>query len=52
MKRFLLTLLCAVVLTTPAFGWGRLGHTTIAKVAEDHLTPKAKRQIDKYLDGR
>ena len=52
MKRLLLTLFCAVVLTTPAFGWGRLGHTTIAKVAEDHLTPKAKKQIDKYLHGR
>ena len=52
MKRLLLTLFCTVVLATPAFGWGRLGHTTIAKVAENHLTPKAKKQIDKYLDGR
>lgn len=52
MKRLLILMLCSVVLATPAFGWGRLGHTTIAKIAEDHLTPKAKKQIDKYLNGR
>lgn len=52
MKRLLLTLFCAVVLATPAFGWGRLGHATIAQMAENHLSPKAKKTIDKYLNGQ
>ena len=32
-------------------GWGRVGHSTIAQVAQDHLTPKAKRILHNYLDG-
>lgn len=31
--------------------WGRLGHATINKIAEDHLTKKAKAEITKYLHG-
>lgn len=53
MKRFLILAVCAVLMGAPsAFAWGRLGHATIAKIAEDHLTPKAKKTIDKYLNGR
>lgn len=35
--------------TQPANAWGPIGHRTIAQVAENHLTPKAKREIAKLL---
>ena len=34
-----------------ASGWARLGHAVVAKVAEDHLTPKAKKALAEYLGG-
>lgn len=34
-----------------AFGWGMAGHDAIAYIAECNLTPKAKKNIEKYLDG-
>lgn len=53
MKKSLLLVLAVVLVgVIPAYGWGRVGHATIAKIAEDYLTPKAKKQIDKYLDGK
>ena len=42
----LLSLVCA-----PSFGWGREGHETIAKIAENNLKPGAKKKIEKYLGG-
>ena len=33
----------------PAFGWGREGHETIAKIAENNLNPSAKKKIEKCL---
>ena len=51
MKKSLLLILCALFLgAMPAYGWGRLGHSAIAKIAEDYLTPKAKKTIDQYLN--
>ena len=53
MKKIFILAMCALFASaTPAFGWGRLGHATIAKIAEEYLTPKAKKCIDKYLDGK
>lgn len=53
MKKTLLLTICALVLgVMPTYGWGRLGHSTVAKIAEDYLTPKAKKTIDAYLDGK
>ena len=37
---------------TAAFGWGSKGHDIVAAIAEQHLTPKAKRKINKLLDGK
>lgn len=51
MKKLLLILSVIILGTAPSYGWGRLGHATIAKIAEDHLSPKAKKTIDKYLNG-
>ena len=31
--------------------WGQIGHSTIAQVAQDHLTPKAEKALNEYLDG-
>ena len=48
MKKILLLAFGALLFgAMPAYGWGRLGHSTVAKIAEDYLTPKAKKCIDK-----
>ncbi|WP_295939014.1 S1/P1 nuclease [uncultured Alistipes sp.] len=53
MKRILLiAVLAALVPTRSAVAWGRLGHATVAYIAEQHLTKKAKANLDKWLDGR
>lgn len=53
MKKTLFLLIALLVGTcTTAFGWGKVGHDAIACIAERHLTPKAKKQIERYLDGR
>lgn len=43
-----LALSCAITVSA----WGKLGHATIAEIAERHLTPKAKANIDKYTGGQ
>lgn len=35
-----------------AFAWGQKGHDIIAYIAEQHLTDKAKTNIEKILDGK
>jgi hypothetical protein len=45
-----LTLLVALQ-ATPAFAWGRLGHRVIAKLAERHLTDRAKAEIKALLES-
>ena len=53
MKRFTLILLAIMMLNiTTAYGWGATGHDVVAAIAEQHLTPKAKRKINKLLDGK
>ncbi|MDO4195562.1 MAG: S1/P1 nuclease [Prevotellaceae bacterium] len=44
-------LLLGISFSMTALGWGRYGHATVAQVAENHLTPKAKKALHKYLDG-
>lgn len=54
MKRFAiipLAILLALVFAGEAFAWGRLGHYTIAEIAERHLTPRAKAEIERYTHG-
>ena len=51
MKKSLLLLGGALVLfSNSAFGWGKMGHDAIAYIAECNLTPRAKRNIARYLD--
>lgn len=49
-KKLSIFLLCTTIALS-AFGWGRDGHATVAQVAENHLTKKAKKAIENYLGG-
>lgn len=35
-----------------AYGWGPVGHDVVAAIAEQNLTRKAKKALDKILDGK
>ncbi len=37
--------------TFSASGFGKVGHATVAKIAQNHLTPTARATIEKYLGG-
>ena len=52
MKRLLLIATLAILVCSTGYGWGRREHATVAQIAENHLTPKAKKLITKYLGGR
>ena len=52
MKRIILTVLASLFVCSPSFGWGREGHEAIAKIADNHLQPSARKKIEKYLGGR
>ncbi len=39
----------AFIVAPPVMAWGPLGHRTIAQVAENHLTAKTRREIDKLI---
>ena len=52
MKHLIRITLCALILgvySLPAFSWGQEGHRVIAKIAYDHLSKKAKKQVDNTL---
>lgn len=53
MKRIITTLalVCILGSTNLCFGWGRDAHAAIAYIAERHLTPTAKANIEKCIDG-
>ena len=53
MKKMTIILTVLLLLDfTAAYGWGSKGHDVVAAIAEQHLTPKAKRKINKLLDGK
>ncbi|MGG8497833.1 S1/P1 nuclease [Tenacibaculum sp. TC6] len=55
MKRFLLVIFSILLSSTTVFSsddiWGPTGHRTTGKIAEKHLTNRAKRKIAKLLQG-
>ncbi len=51
MKKIVIISLVALLIPQVALCWGRLGHRTIAEIAERNLTPKAKANIEKYTGG-
>ncbi len=46
------TILFAAAVALNGFAFGKLGHATVAKIAENHLTEATKTQLNKYLDGK
>ncbi len=54
MKKILtiiVTVAAAAGIHADAFAWGREGHASIAYIAELNLTPRAKENIEKCIDG-
>lgn len=54
MKRFAITVLSILMLLESAslYAWGPMGHDVVAAIAEQHLTKKARKEIDKLLEGK
>ena len=54
MKRIAISVLSVFLLleSVSLHAWGPMGHDVVAAIAENHLTKKAKKQIDKLLDGK
>lgn len=52
MKRVIVSIVVMVLLCGTSYGWDRRAHATVAKIAENHLTPTAKAYLDKYLNGK
>lgn len=46
------TLLCVVAVNVSAGAWGQKGHDITCAIAEQHLTRKAQKQIDRIFDGK
>ena len=42
-------MLAGLLMSGSAFGWGREGHETIAKIADNNLKPSARKVIERYL---
>lgn len=51
-KQLSLLILLCLFATVDVLAWGKSGHDAVAYIAECNLTPKAKKHIEKYLDGR
>lgn len=49
MKKLIFAVLCCLPLT--AFGWSKIGHYTVAEVAQSQLTRRAEKKITKILDN-
>lgn len=49
---FIGAILLALTCSISSYGFGPVGHATVAQIAENHLTPKAKANIEKYIDGK
>lgn len=52
MKRIVSTFVMAAFAMTQTFAWSGIGHASVAAIAENHLTPKARMAITEYLDGK
>lgn len=48
MKKIIL-LKCLLILSFSTFAWGQIGHRVIGKIAENHLSPQAKKAIQALL---
>jgi hypothetical protein len=51
MRKFILAIALTFTAINVAYSYGPTGHRTVAKVADNYLTDKAKAAIEKLLDG-
>ena len=52
MRRIFTLCIVAMFAVNSAYGWGRREHAVVAKIAENHLTPKAKQCLYEYMHRR
>ena len=54
MKRITFLFACIITICSsmPAFAWGPKGHDIVAAIAEQNLTKKTKKALDKILEGK
>ena len=52
MKRKLITAIVVLLYIGSAAAWDNRGHSTVAYIAERHLTARAKANIESYIGGR
>ena len=54
MKKIFISIISILMLFNgiSAFAWGPKGHDVVAAIAEKNLTKKARKELDKLLDGR
>ena len=50
--KIILTFLIALFFSNLSFAWGPMGHDVVAAIAEQNLNKKAKKALDKILDGK
>lgn len=51
MRRFFVSSALVVLVAVSAGAWGRIGHASVAALAQKHLTPRTKACIDEILKG-
>lgn len=51
MKKLILVSASLLAFSLIGHAWGRQGHATVAKIAEDHLTATTKKALSEYLNG-
>ena len=54
MKKYLSAIFCTALLLSSisTYAWGPTGHDVVASIAEQNLTKKARKAIDKILEGK
>ncbi len=44
-------LLLSALISVPASSWGRMGHATVAKIAQNHLTKTTQKRVNEIMHG-
>ncbi len=51
MKRIISFIFLYLLIATSSWGWGRLGHAVVAKIAENHMTPTTAAKVAEILNN-
>ncbi len=49
--KIIIPILALAIMPTKSLSWGRMGHAVVAEIADQHLTPQAKKKLQQYLNG-